>query len=164
MRVFNTGPTPVSKYRRIPCKCAARCCAGTISSASVFPRTSWRVQPNVVFACEFHSSTRPWESIDPFVSIDSHGRVLEWNSQAKTTFGWTRQEVLGKTLAELIVPAQHRAAHLQGIRRYFETGVGPVLNTRIEITALHRDGHEFPVELTVWPVRAPDGCCFHAFV
>lgn len=101
---------------------------------------------------------------DPFVSIDAEGRVLDWNTQAKTTFGWTREEVLGKKLAGLIVPPQHRDAHANGIRRYLETGEGPVLNSRIEITALHRDGHEFPVELTVWPVLTSSGCCFHAFV
>jgi len=101
---------------------------------------------------------------DPFVSIDAEGRVLDWNTQAKTTFGWTHEEVLGKTLAELIVPPQHRAAHRDGIRRYLATGEGPVLNSRIEITALHRDGHEFPVELTVWPVHTSGGCNFHAFV
>ena len=101
---------------------------------------------------------------DPFVSIDSEGRVLDWNTQAQTTFGWARDEVRGKVLAELIIPPRFREAHTAGIRRFLETGVGPVLNTRIEVAALHRDGHEFPVELTVWPVRSPDGCCFNAFV
>ncbi|MGE5195066.1 MAG: PAS domain S-box protein [Deltaproteobacteria bacterium] len=101
---------------------------------------------------------------DPFVSIDSEGRVREWNTQAQTTFGWKKEEVLGKILVDLIIPTQYRAAHTAGIRRYLETGVGPVLNARLEITALHRDGHEFPVELTVWAVHAPNGCCFNAFV
>jgi PAS domain S-box-containing protein len=101
---------------------------------------------------------------DPFVSIDAEGRVLDWNTQAQTTFGWTRAEVQGKILAELIIPPRYREAHTAGIRRYLESGVGPVLNTRIEITALHRDGREFPVELTVWPVHSPGGCCFNAFV
>jgi PAS domain S-box-containing protein len=115
-----------------------------------------------------HSEERARQIIntayDPFVSIDSEGRVIDWNSQAEKTFGWSRDEVLGKTLADLIIPQRYREAHTQGIRRYLETGVGPVLNTRIEISALHRDGHEFPVELTVWPVRTPNGCCFNAFV
>jgi PAS domain S-box-containing protein len=101
---------------------------------------------------------------DPFVSIDAGGRVLDWNTQATSTFGWTREDVLGKTLADLIVPAKYREAHRGGIGRYLETGVGPLLNSRIEITALHRDGHEFPVELIIWPVRTSKGCCFNAFV
>lgn len=101
---------------------------------------------------------------DPFISIDAEGRVIDWNTQSEKTFGWKREELLGKRLVEFIVPPQHRAAHVQGIQTFLESGVGPVLNSRIEITALHRDGHEFPVELTVWPVRTPRGCCFHAFV
>jgi len=101
---------------------------------------------------------------DPFISIDSAGRVLDWNTQARATFGWSREEVLGKPLAELIVPVEYRAAHARGIQGYLETGAGPVLNSRIEISALHRDGHEFPVELTIWPMRTEGGCRFHAFV
>lgn len=103
-------------------------------------------------------------AFDPFISIDSAGRVTDWNSQAEKTFGWKRDEVIGKVLADLIVPPQHRDAHVQGIARYRETGVGPVLNSRIEISALHRDGREFPVELTIWPVRTETDIRFHAFI
>lgn len=103
-------------------------------------------------------------AFDPFISIDAAGKVIDWNSQAEKTFGWSRDDVLGKVLVDLIVPPQHRQAHVQGIRSYRETGVGPVLNSRIEISALHRDGHEFPVELTIWPVRTPGDISFHAFV
>jgi PAS domain S-box-containing protein len=101
---------------------------------------------------------------DPFVSIDADGRVLDWNTQAQKTFGWARDEVRGEILAELIIPPRYREAHAAGIRRYLETGTGAVLNTRIEISAMHRDGHEFPVELTVWPVHSLRECCFNAFV
>jgi PAS domain S-box-containing protein len=103
-------------------------------------------------------------AFDPFISIDAAGRVSDWNSQAEKTFGWSRDEAIGRVLAELVVPPQHRDAHIQGIRRYQETGEGPVLNSRIEITALHRDGHEFPVELTIWPVQTANDVRFHAFV
>ncbi len=103
-------------------------------------------------------------AFDPFISIDAEGRVIDWNTQASRTFGWSRQDVLGKPLAELVVPPQYREAHARGIGRYLATGEGPVLNSRIEITALHRDGHEFPVELTIWPVENSERRCFHAFV
>jgi len=103
-------------------------------------------------------------AFDPFISIDAAGTVTDWNSQAEKTFGWGRDEALGKVLAELIVPEQHREAHVQGILRYLDTGLGPVLNSRIEISALHRDGHEFPVELTIWPMRSAADFSFHAFV
>jgi PAS domain S-box-containing protein len=103
-------------------------------------------------------------AFDPFISIDSMGRVTDWNSQAAKTFGWGRDEAIGKILADLVVPPQHREDHVRGIQKYLETGEGPVLNSRIEISALHRDGHEFPVELTIWPVRTGDEISFHAFV
>jgi diguanylate cyclase (GGDEF)-like protein len=65
---------------------------------------------------------------------------------------------------DTIVPPQHRDAHRRGLQRFVATGEGRVLNTRIEITALHRDGHEFPVELAVWAVRSGESWTFHAFV
>lgn len=101
---------------------------------------------------------------DPFIAIDAQGRVIDWNRRAEEVFGYTRQEVRGRLLANLVIPAQHREAHTEGMRRYFATGQGPVLNTRIEITALHRDGKEFPVELTIWPLHTVNGCYFQAFV
>src|SRR5579863_1019844 len=104
-----------------------------------------------------HSEERARQIIetafDPYISIDDAGKVTYWNSQAERTFGFSRTEVLGNVLADLIIPPQHNEAHVQGIRRYLETGEGPVLNSRIEISALHRDGHEFPVELTIWPLK-----------
>jgi PAS domain S-box-containing protein len=101
---------------------------------------------------------------DPYISIDAQGRVVDWNRRAQEVFGFSREEVRGRLLANLIVPPQYRAAHTQGIRRYFETGEGPMLNTRVEVTALNREGQEFPVEITVWPLRTVNGCFFQAFV
>jgi two-component system, sensor histidine kinase and response regulator len=101
---------------------------------------------------------------DPFVSIDAEGLVIDWNRQSEQTFGWQRAEALGRPLVELIIPHRYRDAHTQGILRYLETGEGPVLNSRIEIMALHRDGREFPVELTVWPVHRDSSVQFHEFV
>lgn len=101
---------------------------------------------------------------DPFISIDAQGRVVDWNRRAEEVFGYSRMEVQGRLLANLIVPPQHREAHVAGIRRYFETGDGPVLNTRIEVTALNREGLEFPVEMTIWPLLTAKGTHFQAFV
>ncbi|MGH8454679.1 MAG: CHASE domain-containing protein, partial [Nevskiales bacterium] len=72
---------------------------------------------------------------DSFVAMDADGTVRDWNRQAENTFGWSREEVLGRLLEELIIPTQHRQAHQQGLKHYLETGEGPVLNKRIEITA-----------------------------
>lgn len=103
-------------------------------------------------------------AIDGFISIDSNGSVLEWNEQAAQIFGWSREEAIGRSLADLIIPEPQREAHRQGLRRYFETGEGPYLNRRIEITAQHRDGTLFPVELAIIVVPAKEGVTFGAFV
>jgi PAS domain S-box-containing protein len=102
---------------------------------------------------------------DAFIGIDSTGRIAAWNAQAERTFGWTRDEVLGRNLAETIVPVAFREAHAKGMRRFHETGEAPVVNQRLELTALHRSGHEFPVELTVAsPMGVESGFFFGAFL
>ena len=70
--------------------------------------------------------------------------ITGWNNQAEKMFGWTRVEALGRELAELVIPERDREAHRHGMRRYIETGMARVLNKRIEMAALHREGHEFP--------------------
>jgi two-component system cell cycle sensor histidine kinase/response regulator CckA len=105
-------------------------------------------------ALELESSEKRHRQIletarDALVGMDSKGIIADWNAKAEATSGWPREQVLGRTLSKTIVPAQHRAAYERGFRHFLKTGEGRVLNKRIEITALHRDGHEFPIDLTV---------------
>ena len=65
--------------------------------------------------------------------------------------------MLGRELAELIIPPSLRELHRHGLRRYLESGEGTILGTRVETTAMRADGEEFPVELTVTRVASPDG-------
>jgi PAS domain S-box-containing protein len=102
---------------------------------------------------------------DAFIGIDSTGHIAAWNAQAEQIFGWTREEAIGRNLAETIVPPAFREAHNTGLRRFHATGEAPVVNQRLELTALHRDGREFPVELTITtPMRVGDGFFFGAFL
>ena len=102
---------------------------------------------------------------DAYIAMDSRGRIIEWNAQAEETFGWARDEVVGKlTVSETIVPPHFRDAHLRGLERFPERREGPVLNKRIELVALHRDGREFPIELTITPIRSGEMTTFHAFL
>ncbi|HWF59745.1 MAG TPA: PAS domain S-box protein [Nitrospira sp.] len=103
-------------------------------------------------------------ALDGVITIDAAGIVTEWNAQATAVFGWTREEAMGKLLSDTIIPERDREAHAQGIREYLKTGVGPVLNRRIEIAARHKEGHEFPVELAVSPARIGEAYIFSAFV
>ena len=102
---------------------------------------------------------------DAFIGMDSDGRVVSWNPQAESTFGWDRDEMIGRRLVEAIIPEGFRSAHEAGLRRFHETGEAPIVNRRLELRGLHRDGHEFPIEITVTnPVRAGRSYFFGAFI
>jgi PAS domain S-box-containing protein len=101
---------------------------------------------------------------DAFVGMNGEGVITEWNRQAEITFGWKRAEAMGRSLAETIIPLQYRAAHAGGLQHFLKTGEGPVLNRVVEVTALRRDGSEFPVELTIAPIRVEGRHLFGAFV
>ena len=87
--------------------------------------------------------------MDAVVVMDLDGTVIGWNGYSETTFGWTWEEVRGRCLSDIVVPPALRASHEAGISHYLATGEGPVLDKRIEVPALHRDGSEFPVELSI---------------
>jgi PAS domain S-box-containing protein len=101
---------------------------------------------------------------EAYIRMDARGDITEWNAQAEATFGWLRAQALGRKLAETIIPIREREAHYQGFERFLATGAGPILNRRIEVTALHRDGHEFPVEMTISPRRIGSTYAFNAFL
>lgn len=103
-------------------------------------------------------------ALDAVVVIDSNGNVTGWNSQAELTFGWSRSEIMGRRLSETIVPPELREAHDRGLKHFLLTGNGPVLNKRIEIAAIHRAGHEIPIELAISPMQVRGIWFFSAFV
>ena len=98
------------------------------------------------------------------VTINHKGIVTGWNSHAEKLFGWPRAEALGRELADLIIPERLREQHRSGMHRYVESGVARVLNKRIEMSALHRDGTEFPVELAITPIGFGDDLVFSGFI
>jgi PAS domain S-box-containing protein/diguanylate cyclase (GGDEF)-like protein len=103
-------------------------------------------------------------ALDALVVMDATGCITDWNTQAQKTFGWSREQVIGIPLIETIVPTKYREAHTHGLRVFLETGEGPIVNKRVELSAMHRDGHEFPVELTVSPIRLGGAWIFSAFI
>ena len=86
---------------------------------------------------------------DGIVAIDVEGRVVEFNPAATRIFGWERDEVLGESLSELIVPPELREAHKRGFERFLKTGHGPVIGKRLELDALRNGGERFPIEMTI---------------
>jgi PAS domain S-box-containing protein len=101
---------------------------------------------------------------DAFVAINADSVIMDWNKAAETTFGWPQNEILGRRLTETIIPPRFREAHEKGVRHFLATGEGPVLNKRLELTALRRNGEELPVELTIAAVRLGDRYVFNAFL
>jgi PAS domain S-box-containing protein len=103
-------------------------------------------------------------ALDAVVTMDEAGTITGWSPQAETTFGWTRDDALGRTLADTIIPERYRADHRRGLERYLATGEAKVLNRRIELAALHHDGREFPIDLSITPIRTDSTLSFSAFV
>ena len=100
---------------------------------------------------------------DAVFCMDEGGAITDWNTQAEAIFGWPRAEVIGLKMPQTIIPPEHRAAHVEEMTRYLKSGEGPFLNQRVEITALHRDGHQFPIEITISLVRGMSPARFSAF-
>ena len=101
---------------------------------------------------------------EAFIAINEHSTIVEWNKEAANTFGWSTEEAIGRSLVETVIPQRYRDAHRAGLNRFLETGEGPMLNRRLELTALHRDGREFAIEMTIAPVRQENSYLFGAFV
>ena len=87
--------------------------------------------------------------LDGIITMDHEGKLLEFNPAAEEMFRYKRADVVGKSMAELIIPPSLRERHRRGIAHYLATGEGPILGNRIEMTAMRADGTEFPVELSV---------------
>ncbi len=98
--------------------------------------------------------------LDCVIILSTEGRVLEWNAAAETTFGCRAAEARGRELMEMIIPEACREAHRHSMANALATGEGPVLEQRMEITAVHADGREFPGELVITPVQlASESLC-----
>ena len=103
-------------------------------------------------------------ALDAIVLMNSEGIIIGWGGQAEKLFGWRQEEALGRLLHEVIMPVRYRESHAHGLKHFLSTGEGPVLNKQIEVFALHRDGREFPVELSIVPLHTEKGYEFSSFI
>lgn len=88
-------------------------------------------------------------ALDAIVLMNHEGEILEFNAAAERTFGYTRAEVVGKALADVMIPPAVRVQHRAGLQRYLDTGEHSILGKRIEVQAMRKDGTEFPAEVAV---------------
>jgi len=103
-------------------------------------------------------------ALDAVVTMDDQGRVIGWNHAAETTFGYRADEAIGRDMADTIVPPSLRAAHRTGLARFLETEHPVVLDQRIELTGMHKNGAEFPVELTITRIPLPGAPTFTGYL
>jgi PAS domain S-box-containing protein len=103
-------------------------------------------------------------ALDAVVSMDAHGRVIGWNHAAEAIFGYQAREATGREMAELIVPPRLRDRHRRGLARFLESRRGVVLDRRLELTGMRRDGSEFPVELTITHIALPGAPTFTGYL
>jgi|CXWL01.1.fsa_nt_gi PAS domain S-box-containing protein len=100
-------------------------------------------------------------SPDAIIQMDDQGTITGWNQQAELCFGWLRMEVIGRPVQEIIVPQRHHDLHLHSVAYCRQIGENSL---QMETEALHRDGHEFPIELTLSAVKTQAGFQFSAFI
>ena len=103
-------------------------------------------------------------SLDCIVSIDDRGLVTEFNPAAERTFGWRRSEMVGRQMADFLIPHDLRPEHHRGFDHYLRTGEGPVLGQRVELRGRRRDGTEFPIELAVTRIPTDGAPAFTAYI
>src|SRR5438067_3550222 len=103
-------------------------------------------------------------ALDCIITIGSGGHVLEFNPAAERVFGFSRDEAIGKELADLIIPPRMREQHRRGLAHYLKTGEGPVIGKRIEIAGVRKDGSEILVELTITALKIDHEPLFTAYL
>lgn len=117
-----------------------------------------------VRASEARKSAILEAALDCIITMDHKGCVVEFNPMAEETFGYRREDVVGKEMAELVIPPDLRDRHREGLARYLRTGEGPVVGSRIEIRAVRSDGTEFPIELAISRVNVPGDPLFTGYI
>jgi PAS domain S-box-containing protein len=101
---------------------------------------------------------------DPVIIIDAKSNIIRWNPMAETVFGWKITEVIGKPIYEFIVPTQYRESYKKGMEHFLTTGNGSILNKPTEMEAVNKQGEEFPVSLSVSPVKMREEYFFIGFI
>jgi len=132
-----------------------------LTASSPAPRQNHDTRAHVA---EISNATLVELALDSIITMDHQGRIVEFNPAAERTFGYKRADVIGKKMAELIVPPHLRAAHYAGLQRYLATGEARVLGKRLELEAMRADGTIFPVELAIVRVPLPGDPVFTSYL
>ncbi len=140
---------------------------GQASDDSVYRCLGYAIERNNVELALIRSEKRlriiVENTYDAFISMDSHWRITDWNAQAERTFGYTRQEALGRPLS-MIVPQHLRRQYTREVATFFKSDEEDDFSRmHSELMCAHKDGHEFPIEMGIFRVRVDNGCVYCAF-
>ena len=102
-------------------------------------------------------------AVDAIISTTSDDKIVFWNNGASNIFGYTEDEVLGKSVTMLIPPSL-REAHQRGRKRFLETGIPKIIGKKVELQALAKGGREFPIELSLAVWKTKDELCFSGII
>ncbi|MBS2007490.1 MAG: response regulator [Cyanobacteria bacterium SZAS TMP-1] len=139
---------------------------GVVSDESIFRCLRYAIERHKVEQALIRSEKRLRiileNTYDAFISMDLNWRIRDWNLQAERTFGWARGEILGRPLS-VIVPAHLRKQYARDVARYFSQSQDNLLRMTSELVAVHRDGHEFPIDIGIFRIKSDDDYMFCAF-
>ncbi|MBX3187083.1 MAG: PAS domain S-box protein [Labilithrix sp.] len=111
-----------------------------------------------------HTAAVMEAALDAIVLMNHEGEIVEFNPAAELTFGYARDEVLGKPLADVLIPEPLREQHTRGLQRYLASGDARVLGTRVELQASRKDGTVFPAEIAVVRIRTQGAPLFTGYI
>ncbi|MDH5231636.1 MAG: PAS domain S-box protein [Gammaproteobacteria bacterium] len=103
-------------------------------------------------------------ALDAIIGIDEQGKIIEFNPAAEACFGYRRNQVIGRSLADMIIPTRFRKAHEQGMKHYLASNEGPLIGQRIEVDAMRQDGSEFVAELAIDVTEGAEGKIFIGYL
>ena len=103
-------------------------------------------------------------ALDCVILMDEDGRIVQFNPAAERTFGYRASEAVGHQLADLVIPADKREAHREGLAQYLRTGEATAMNQRLELTAVRKGGEVFPVEVAIAPISSDGSAMFAGYM
>ena len=103
-------------------------------------------------------------SLQAFLAMDRNGIILDWNLRAEGLFGWSRHEAIGKSIKDLIRPSPTRDAYIENLDKVLSDSPEGILNKRMEVYAIHKEGHQFPIEFGIFRIKDKSDYLYCTFI
>ncbi len=131
---------------------------GALSFYSMFANAQTQERGRALVRTNAHMQTILSTTREAIIVADATGAVVDLNTAAETTFGYTLDTVKGQSIGDLIVPPEHQDAHRAGLARMMRPGKNRLAGTeRVRREAIRADGERIPIELAMQPAKGEDG-------